>query len=62
MSCSHFNDIDVTTLIGTIETISFGNFATTQIIMNKNIFYLFQNNTNKDYMPIFLNKNDIYLL
>ena len=31
----NFNDIDVITDIGTIGTICFGNFATTQIIMNK---------------------------
>ena len=45
----NFNDIDVITDIGTIGTISFGHFATTQIIMNKDNCYLFQNNTNKDY-------------
>ena len=35
--------------IGTIGTISFGNFATTQINRNKDNFYFFENNTNKDY-------------
>ena len=49
MSRCNFNDIDVITDIGTIGTISFGNFATTQINMNKDNFYLLQNNTNKDY-------------
>ena len=41
------NDIDVITDIGTIGNISFGNFATTQKIMNKG--YFLKNNTNKDY-------------
>ena len=45
----NFNDIDVITDIGTIGTIFFGNFATTQINLNKYNFYLLQNNTNKDY-------------
>ena len=45
----NFNNIDVITDIGTIGTICFGNFATTQIIMNKDNFYLFRNSTNKDY-------------
>ena len=43
------NDIDVITDIGTIGIMSFGNFATTQVIMNKDNFYFLQNNTNKDY-------------
>ena len=30
-------------------TISFGNFATTQIIINKDNLYFPQNNANKDY-------------
>ena len=55
LSRCNFNDIDVITDIGTIGTISFGNFATTQIIMNKDHFYVLQNNTNKDY------KANIYL-
>ena len=46
---SNFNDIDIITDIGTTGTTSFGNFATTQIIMNKDNFYLLQNNTNKNY-------------
>ena len=46
--CS-FNDIEVVTDIGTIENILFRNFPTTQIIMNKDIFYLLQNNTKKDF-------------
>ena len=46
----NFNDIDVITDIGTIGTVSFGNFATTQIIMNKDNSYLLQINTNKDYI------------
>ena len=49
LSRCNFNDIDVITDIGTIGTISFGNFATTQIIWNKDHFYVLQNNTNKDY-------------
>ena len=44
----NFNDIDVITIIGTVGTLPFGNFATTQIILNKDNFYLLQNNTNKD--------------
>ena len=46
---ANFNDIDIITDIGTTGTTSFGNFATTQIIMNKDNFYLLQNNTNKNY-------------
>ena len=42
----HFNDIDVITDTGTV---SFGNFATTQKIMNEDNFFLLRNNTNKDY-------------
>ena len=42
----HFNDIDVIIDIGTV---SFGNFATTQKIMNEDNFFLLRNNTNKDY-------------
>ena len=49
MSRHNFNDIDVITDIGTVGTISFGNFAPTQIIMNRDNFHLPQNNTNKDY-------------
>ena len=49
MSRCNFNDIDVITNIGTTGTISFRNFATTQIIMNKDNFYLLPNNTNKGY-------------
>ena len=45
----NFNDIDIITDIGTTGTTSFGNFATKQIIMNKDNFYLLQNNTNKNY-------------
>ena len=45
----NFNDIDVITDIGTIWNIPFENFATTQIIMNKDNFYFNQNNTKKDY-------------
>ena len=44
-----FNDTDVITDIGTIGTISFRNFATTQINMNKVNFYLLQNNTNQSF-------------
>ena len=48
--------------IGTIGTIFFGNFATTQIIMNKDNFYLLQNNNlTKIITPIFINKNNISL-
>ena len=46
-SWCNFNDIDVITDIGTTGAISSGNFATTQIHMNKDHFYLLQNNTNK---------------
>ena len=35
--------------IGTIGASSFGNFPTTQTNMNKDNFYLLQNNTNEDY-------------
>ena len=49
LSRSNFNDIDVITNIGTTGSISFRNFATTQIIMNKDNFYLLPNNTNKGY-------------
>ena len=49
MSRCHFNDIDVITDFGTIGTVSFGNFATTQILMNEDNFFLLQNNTSKDY-------------
>ena len=45
----NFNNIDVITDIGTIGTTSFGNFATTQININEDNFYLLQKNTNKDY-------------
>ena len=44
--CS-FNDIDIITDVGT--TIFLRNFATTQMIMNKDNFYLLKNNTSKDY-------------
>ena len=37
------------TTIGTVGTISSGNFATMQLNRNKDNFYLLQNNTNKDY-------------
>ena len=49
LSQCHFNDIDVITDMGTIAAISIGNFATTQINRNNDNFYIFQNNTNKDY-------------
>ena len=49
MSRCNFNDIDVIMDIGTIGTISFGNFATIQINMKKDNFYILQSNTNKDY-------------
>ena len=49
LSWCNFKDIDVTTDIGTIGTISYSNFETTQITMNKDNFYFLQNNTNKDY-------------
>ena len=44
-----FKYIDVIIDIGTIGTISFGNFAATQINRSKDNFYLVQNNTNKGY-------------
>ena len=34
--------------MGTIATISVGNFATKQINKNNDNFYILQNNTNKD--------------
>ena len=37
MSQCNLNDIDVMTDIGTIGATSFGNFATTQIIVNKEL-------------------------
>ena len=40
----NFNDIDVIIDIETIGTISFGNFAATQTIMNKDNFNIIQNN------------------
>ena len=49
LGCCNFKDIDVTTDIGTIGTISYSNFETMQITMNKDNFYFLQNNTNKDY-------------
>ena len=49
MSRCCFNDIDVVTDIGTTGTASFGNLATAQILMDKDNFFLLQNNTNKDY-------------
>ena len=42
LSRCNFKDIDVVTDTGTIRTIFFGNFATTQINMNKDHFYLLQ--------------------
>ena len=48
LSQCNFNEIDVITDIGTIGTMSFGNFATMQINRNNHKFFL-QNNTNKDY-------------
>ena len=51
LSPCNFNDIDVITDIGATGTISFGNFAIAQIIMNEDGFYNLQNNTNKDYNP-----------
>ena len=44
----NFNNIDVISDIETIGTVSFGNFTTTQIIMNKDDCYL-QNNTNQSF-------------
>ena len=49
MSRCNFKDVDVITDIGTIGTIFFGNFGTTQMNMYKDNFYLLQNNTNEDY-------------
>ena len=58
MSPCNFNSIDVITDIGTTGTISFGNFATTQINI---IFIFFKITLTKIIMPIFINKNYIYL-
>ena len=44
-----FNNIDVIIDIGTIGTISFGNFAATQINRSKDNFYLVQNNTSQSF-------------
>ena len=49
LSRCNFNDIDLITDNETIETTSFGDFVATQIIMNKDKFYLLQNNSDKDY-------------
>ena len=62
----NFNDIDVITDIGTIGNISFGNFAITQIIMNKDLyFYLIKivskKTLTKIIMSIFINKNNVYI-
>ena len=57
-----FNNIDVIIDIGTIGTISFGNFAATQINRSKDNFILFKITLTKIIMPIFINKNNIYLL
>ena len=60
LSRCNFNDIDVITDTGTTGTISFGNFATTQMITDKDNFYLLQNNTRKDY-NVNINKNNMHL-
>ena len=49
LSRCNFNNIDVITDIGTVGNIFFGNFATTQMIMNKDTFYLLQNNSNQNF-------------
>ena len=49
LSQCNFSNIDVITDIGTIGTIFFENFSTTQINMNKGNFDILQNNTNKYY-------------
>ena len=41
--------MDVTTDLGTIGTICFGNIAAMQIIRNNDKFYFLQNNPNRDY-------------
>ena len=61
LSRCNFNDIDVITDFGTIETISFGNIATMQINRNNDKFYFLQNNTNRDYNAN-ITKNNTYLL
>ena len=40
--------------MGTIGTLCFGNFATMQINMNKDNFYLLQNNTNQSFLCKYL--------
>ena len=62
LSQCHFNDIDVITDMGTIAAISIGNFATTQINRNNDNFYIFQNNTNKDYNANIYKKKKCNLL
>ena len=61
LSQCNFNDIDVITDIGTVATISFGNFATMQINMNKCNFYLLQNDTKKDYNVNIYKQKIIYI-
>ena len=61
LSRCNFNDIDVITDFGTIETISFGDIATMQINRNNDKFYFLQNNTNRDYNAN-ITKNNAYLL
>ena len=41
---------------------SFGNFATAQINRYKDNFYFLKRTLTKIIMPIFINKNNIYLL
>ena len=61
LSRCNFNDIDVITDFGNIETICFGNIATMQINRNNDKFYFLQNNTNRDYNAN-ITKNNTYLL
>ena len=49
LSHCNFNDFDVITDFGTIETIYFENIATMQINRNNDKLYFLQNNTNRDY-------------
>ena len=59
LSRCNFNDIDVITDFGTIETISFGDMATMQINRNNDKFYFLQINANRDSNII---KTNTYLL
>ena len=64
LSRRNFIDIDVITDIGTIGTISYGNFATMQMIMNKDNICFLRNSTNSGvpFVYFFLKGDFTYLL